>query len=205
MTESKRSPRLLFVDNFDSFTFNLVHYFQILGADVKVIRNNYPLHNIQLFDPRGIVFGPGPGNPSQAGITLECIKKYAGSLPLLGICLGHQAIGEAFGAKVIKAQKPMHGKMSQVQNDGKGLFRSLPPNYFVTRYHSLLLEKDSLPSCFEITAWTTDGEIMGIRHKEMLIEGIQFHPESIMTEHGMELLNNFLLQAFCNSSDSILI
>jgi anthranilate synthase component 2 len=184
---------LLMIDNYDSFTFNLVQYLGELGEDVLVKRNDeVTLGEIEKLAPSKIVISPGPCSPSEAGISVAAIKKFAGKIPLLGVCLGHQAIGQAFGGRIIQAKTLMHGKTSQVTHTGQGVFAELPSPFRATRYHSLVIERESCPDCLEITAWTDDGEIMGVRHKSLPIEGVQFHPESIMTEHGHQLLQNFL-------------
>ncbi len=184
---------LLMIDNYDSFTYNLVQYFGELGQDVRVFRNDeITLDQIAVLQPDYLVISPGPCAPAQAGVSLAAIKTFAGKIPLLGVCLGHQAIGEAFGGKIVHAQKLMHGKVSPVHHRNVGVFRDLPNPLTCTRYHSLAIERASCPDCLEITAWTEDGEIMGVRHKTLAIEGVQFHPESILTERGHELLNNFL-------------
>lgn len=189
---------ILMIDNYDSFTYNVVQYLGELGAQVKVVRNDgITLEEIAALAPEKIVISPGPCTPNEAGISLQAISTFAGSIPLLGICLGHQSIGQVFGGKVVRAAQVMHGKTSPVFHTGKGVFSGLKNPLQVTRYHSLVLEKDSLPDCLEITAWTQndDGsmaEIMGVRHKTLAVEGVQFHPESILTEQGHELLNNFL-------------
>jgi anthranilate synthase component 2 len=188
---------LLMIDNYDSFTYNLVQYFGELGEEVRVYRNDaITLKEIAAMQPARIVISPGPCAPAQAGISVATIKEFAGRIPLLGVCLGHQSIGEAFGGRIVHARKPMHGKISQVHHVGKGVFKGLPNPLTATRYHSLAIERESLPDCLEITAWTDDGEIMGVRHKTLAahcpVEGVQFHPESIMTERGHELLQNFL-------------
>ena len=184
---------LLMIDNYDSFTYNLVQYFGELGEDVRVYRNDaITLGEIARLNPERIVISPGPGNPSQAGVSLGVIREFAGKIPLLGVCLGHQSIGEAFGGKVVHAKKLMHGKVSPVRHNDVGVFRGLPNPVTCTRYHSLAVERESLPECLEITAWTDDGEIMGLRHKTLAVEGVQFHPESILTEHGHDMLKNFL-------------
>ena len=190
--------RLLMVDNYDSFTFNLVQYFQQLGADVRVVRNDaLSVAQIAALKPDHIVISPGPGNPDQAGVSLAVIEQLGPQIPLLGVCLGHQAIGQVFGGHVIRAGKIMHGKVSSIRHHGRGVFTGLPDGYTATRYHSLVVDKDRLPDCLEITAWTenADGsmeEVMGLRHRTLPIEGVQFHPESILTEHGHALLKNFL-------------
>jgi anthranilate synthase component 2 len=190
---------LLMIDNYDSFTFNIVQYLGELGADVKVVRNDeIDVGGIAALKPEQLVISPGPCTPDQAGISIGAIKAFAGKLPILGVCLGHQAIGQAFGGKIVHAGKVMHGKTSPMYHTGSGVFTGLPQGYQATRYHSLVIEKDSLPDCLEITAWTeTNGgmdEVMGIRHRELPIQGVQFHPESILTEHGHQLLKNFLGQ-----------
>jgi anthranilate synthase component 2 len=183
------------LDNYDSFTYNLVQYFGELGEDVRVFRNDaITPAEIARLNPARIVISPGPGNPSQAGVSLGVIREFGGKIPLLGVCLGHQAIGEAFGGKVVHAKKLMHGKVSPVLHNDVGVFRGLPNPLSCTRYHSLAVERESLPDCLEITAWTDDGEIMGLRHKTLDIEGVQFHPESILTERGHDLLKNFLVR-----------
>jgi anthranilate synthase component II len=184
---------LLMIDNYDSFTYNLVQYLGELGEDVLVKRNDeVTVTEIEKLAPRTIVISPGPCTPNEAGVSLAAIEKFAGKIPILGVCLGHQAIGQAFGGKVIHAKTLMHGKTSQVTHTGVGVFAGLPSPYRATRYHSLVIERESCPADLEITAWTDDGEIMGVRHKSLPIEGVQFHPESIMTEHGHALLKNFL-------------
>jgi len=184
---------LLMIDNYDSFTFNLVQYLGELGEDVLVKRNDeVTLGEIEKLAPAKIVISPGPCSPSEAGISVAVIEKFAGRIPLLGVCLGHQAIGQAFGGRIVHAKTLMHGKTSQVTHTGQGVFAALPTPFRATRYHSLVIERESCPDCLEITAWTDDAEIMGVRHKSMPIEGVQFHPESIMTEHGHQLLGNFL-------------
>ena len=184
---------LLMIDNYDSFTYNLVQYFGELGEDVRVYRNDaLTLSELAKLDPARIVISPGPGTPAQAGISLSVIREFAGKIPLLGVCLGHQSIGEAFGGKVVHARKLMHGKVSPVHHHNVGVFRGLPNPVTCTRYHSLAVERETLPDCLEVTAWTDDGEIMGLRHKTLDVEGVQFHPESILTERGHDLLQNFL-------------
>ena len=184
---------LLMIDNYDSFTYNLVQYFGELGEDVRVYRNDaITLSELAKLDPARIVISPGPGTPAQAGISLSVIREFAGKIPLLGVCLGHQSIGEAFGGKVVHARKLMHGKVSPVHHHNVGVFRGLPNPVTCTRYHSLAVERETLPDCLEVTAWTDDGEIMGLRHKTLDVEGVQFHPESILTEHGHDMLRNFL-------------
>ena len=184
---------LVMIDNYDSFTYNLVQYFGELGADVRVFRNDeITIAEIEAMKPDHICISPGPCSPKEAGISVAALQHFAGKVPLLGVCLGHQAIGEAFGGKVIRAQEVMHGKTSPITHTGVGVFKDLPSPYTIIRYHSLAIERASLPDCLEITAWTADGEIMGVRHKEFAIEGVQFHPESILSEHGHALLKNFL-------------
>lgn len=189
---------LLMIDNYDSFTFNLVQYFQQLGADVRVVRNDaMSVEEIAALKPDQIVISPGPGNPDQAGVSLAVIEQLGPHVPLLGVCLGHQAIGQVFGGHVIRAGKIMHGKVSAMRHHGRGVFTGLPDGYTATRYHSLVVDKQRLPDCLEITAWTEneDGsmeEVMGLRHRTLPIEGVQFHPESVLTEHGHALLKNFL-------------
>ena len=184
---------LLMIDNYDSFTYNLVQYFGELGEDVRVHRNDeITIAEIEALNPDRICISPGPKAPAQAGISVEVLKHFAGKKPILGVCLGHQAIGEAFGGKVIRAKQVMHGKTSLIAHTGVGVFKGLPSPFTVIRYHSLAIERASLPSCLEVTAWTDDGEIMGVRHRQFDIEGVQFHPESILSEHGHALLKNFL-------------
>jgi anthranilate synthase component II len=184
---------LLMIDNYDSFTYNLVQYLGELGEDVKVARNDeIALAQVVAMKPDRIVLSPGPCTPNEAGVTLELIKELAGRIPMLGVCLGHQAIGQAFGGKVVRAGQVMHGKTSQIEHTGRGVFRDLPEGFVATRYHSLVIEAASLPGCLEVTARSEDGEIMGVRHREYPVEGVQFHPEAILTEHGHQLLKNFL-------------
>ena len=184
---------LLMIDNYDSFTYNLVQYFGELGARVEVYRNDeITLDQIAAMKPDQLVISPGPCSPAEAGISVAAIKAFAGKLPILGVCLGHQSIGAAFGGRIVHAQQLMHGKTSPVRHQGAGVFRGLPDPLVCTRYHSLAIERDSLPDCLEVTAWTEDGEIMGVRHRTLDVEGVQFHPESILTECGHELLRNFL-------------
>ena len=181
------------IDNYDSFTYNLVQYFGELGEDVRTFRNDeITLEQIQALKPDRICLSPGPCSPKEAGICVDLLQQFAGKLPILGVCLGHQAIGEAFGGKVIRAQQVMHGKTSPVTHTGVGVFKDLPSPFTVIRYHSLAIERSSIPACLKITAWTEDGEIMGVRHKDYDIEGVQFHPESILSEHGHALLRNFV-------------
>lgn len=184
---------LLMIDNYDSFTYNLVQYFGELGEDVSVFRNDeIDLDAITALKPDRIVISPGPCTPNEAGISVPLIKAFAGKVPILGVCLGHQSIGQAFGGKIIRAQQLMHGKTSMMRHKDSGVFAGLPNPVCATRYHSLVIERSSLPDCLEITAWTDDDEIMGVRHKTLPIEGVQFHPESILTEYGHEMLANFL-------------
>jgi len=184
---------ILMIDNYDSFTYNLVQYFGELGAEMKVVLNDeMTVAEIKALGPEKIVISPGPCAPSQAGVSLEAILAFAGKLPILGVCLGHQAIGQAFGGNVVHAKQLMHGKTSQVVHTNAGVFRGLPTPFTATRYHSLAVEREMLPDCLEVTAWTEDGEIMGLRHKSMDIEGVQFHPEAILTEHGHAMLKNFI-------------
>ena len=181
------------IDNYDSFTYNLVQYFGELGEDIMVFRNDkISLNAIEALKPDRIVISPGPCTPKEAGISVEVIKHFAGKLPILGVCLGHQSIGAAFGGEIIRAPGLMHGKTSQIHHDGKTIFQGLPNPFEATRYHSLLIRKESMPDCLEITAWTDSGEIMGARHRKFVIEGVQFHPESILTIAGKDLLRNFL-------------
>ncbi len=184
---------VLLVDNYDSFTYNLYQYFGELGANTRVVRNDVMTADEALaLGPTAIVISPGPGTPDQAGITLELIRKAAGRVPLLGVCLGHQALGQAFGGQVVRAPKLMHGKTSEVHHDGKTIFRGLPNPFTATRYHSLIVARDSVPQELEISAWTDDGLVMGLRHRTQALEGVQFHPESILTVAGKDLLRNFL-------------
>ena len=189
---------VLMIDNYDSFTFNLVQYLGELGAEVEVHRNDQiTIEQIEAMQPERIMISPGPCTPNEAGISMQAIEHFAGKLPILGVCLGHQSIGQVFGGKIIHAKEIMHGKTSMMHHNNQGVFKGLTNPYEATRYHSLVIEKESLPECLEITAWTEneDGsmdEIMGVRHKELQIEGVQFHPESILTQHGHELLQNFL-------------
>jgi anthranilate synthase component 2 len=186
---------LLMIDNYDSFTYNLVQYLGELGEEVRVARNDeITLDEIEALAPARIVISPGPCTPNEAGISLPLLGRFSGKVPILGVCLGHQAIGQAFGGRIVHAKALMHGKVSRIHHEGKGVFRGLPSPYEATRYHSLAIERESLPACLEITAWTEDGEIMGVRHRNLVVEGVQFHPESILTEHGHALLRNFLMQ-----------
>jgi anthranilate synthase component 2 len=184
---------LLMIDNYDSFTYNLVQYFGELGADVRVVRNDaVTIEAIERLQPARIVVSPGPCSPNEAGISLAAVAHFAGRVPILGVCLGHQAIGQAFGGKVVHARTLMHGKVSPIEHGGRGVFAGLPAPFAATRYHSLAVERASLPDCLEVTAWTADGEIMGLRHRTLAVEGVQFHPESVLTEHGHAMLANFL-------------
>ena len=184
---------ILVIDNYDSFTYNLVQYLGELGATMEVYRNDkITIDQIKKKRPDRIVISPGPGIPDNAGITLEVIKKFFDSIPILGVCLGHQAIGQAFGGKVVRAPYLMHGKICDIHHDGKTLFKDLPEPFKATRYHSLIVEKESIPECLEVSATSDDGLIMGLRHREMPVEGVQFHPESVMTDQGKMLLENFL-------------
>jgi anthranilate synthase component 2 len=187
--------KLLMVDNYDSFTFNIVQYFGELGADVEVFRNDeITLEGIAERKPDRLVISPGPCSPAEAGISVSAIQHFAGKLPILGVCLGHQSIGAAFGGNIVRAQTLMHGKTSVITTTQEGLFAGLPSQFTVNRYHSLAIERTNFPNNLKVTAWTEDGEIMGVRHTDLDIEGVQFHPESILTEHGHALLQNFLLR-----------
>jgi len=184
---------LLMIDNYDSFTYNLVQYLAELGEDVKVVRNDeMGVAALEALHPERIVISPGPCTPNEAGVSLDVIRHFAGRVPILGVCLGHQAIGQAFGGRVVHAKTLMHGKVSPVHHGGAGVFAGLPSPFNATRYHSLAIERASCPAELEVTAWTDDGEIMGVRHRSLCVEGVQFHPESILTEHGHALLANFL-------------
>jgi anthranilate synthase component 2 len=185
--------KLLMIDNYDSFTYNLVQYFAELGAEVLVHRNDeISLADIAALNPSHLVVSPGPCSPAEAGISVATIQHFAGKLPILGVCLGHQSIGAAFGGRIIRAQQLMHGKTSVIHTTQQGVFADLPKDFTVNRYHSLSIERSSCPAELEVTAWTDDGEIMGVRHRSLAVQGVQFHPESILTEHGHALLNNFL-------------
>ncbi len=189
----ERTTMLLMIDNYDSFTYNLVQYFGELGEDVRVFRNDeITLEQIEQLAPERICLSPGPCTPNEAGICIPVLKHFAGKLPILGVCLGHQAIGAAFGGEVVRAVRVMHGKTDAVTHTGVGVFAGLPCPFTVTRYHSLAIRRETMPDCLEVTAWTDDGTVMGVRHKQYKIEGVQFHPESILTEHGHALLKNFL-------------
>jgi len=184
---------LLMIDNYDSFTYNLVQYLRELGEEVLVCRNDkISLAEIAKLKPARIVVSPGPCTPNEAGISVAAIKHFSGQLPILGVCLGHQSIGQAYGGRIIRAERLMHGKTSPVFHDGRELFAGIPDPFDATRYHSLLVERSSMPSCLEVTAWTAEGEIMGLRHRELPVWGVQFHPESILTVNGMDVLRNFL-------------
>ena len=184
---------LLMIDNYDSFTYNLVQYFGELGEDVRTYRNDeITIEAIEQLKPTRICISPGPCTPHEAGVSVPVLKHFAGKVPILGVCLGHQSIGAAFGGKVVRAKQVMHGKTSPIEHAGTGVFKDLPSPYTIIRYHSLAIERETLPDCLEVTAWTEDGEIMGVRHKNFPIEGVQFHPESILSEHGHALLKNFL-------------
>ena len=182
------------IDNYDSFTYNLVQYLGELGEDVRVYRNDQiTLEQIAALAPDRIVVSPGPCTPNEAGVSVELIEKFGGVMPILGVCLGHQSIGQAYGGRIVRAKKLMHGKTSMIEHTGQGVFKGLPSPFEATRYHSLVIERETLPDCLEVTAWSADdNEIMGVRHKQLAVEGVQFHPESILTEHGHALLKNFL-------------
>ncbi len=184
---------LLMIDNYDSFTYNLVQYFGELGEDVRVYRNDeIGLEEIAALAPQRICISPGPCTPNEAGVTLGLIERFGGAIPILGVCLGHQAIGQAYGGQVVRAHVLMHGKTSPIEHTGTGVFAGMPSPFTATRYHSLAVRRETLPDCLQVTAWTADGEIMGLRHKTLAVEGVQFHPESIATEHGHAMLKNFL-------------
>ncbi len=187
---------ILMIDNYDSFTYNLVHYLAELGEEVVVHRNDkIELEDIGKLNPDMMVVSPGPCTPKEAGISVDAIKEFAGRMPILGVCLGHQSVAYAYGAEIVRADRLLHGKTSEIHHDGKGIYKDIPDPFEATRYHSLLINKKSLPNEFEVASWTDEGEIMGIRHKEHLIEGVQFHPESILTKHGKDLLRNFIALA----------
>jgi anthranilate synthase component 2 len=195
--------KVLMIDNYDSFTYNIVQYFGELGAQVEVFRNDeITLQEIAARAPDRLVVSPGPCSPNEAGISVAAIRHFAGQLPILGVCLGHQAIGAAFGGRIVRAQQLMHGKTSVIQTTQQGVFAGLPESFTVNRYHSLAIARDSCPDCLQVTAWTDDGEIMGVRHKTMPIQGVQFHPESILTEHGHAMLKNFLRPCGTDRSDT---
>jgi anthranilate synthase component II len=184
---------LLMIDNYDSFTYNLVQYFGELGQEVVVHRNDaITLDDVAALRPSRVVISPGPGTPEDAGVSLALIRRFADQIPILGVCLGHQSIGQAYGGKIVHARRLMHGKTSMIHHKATGIFRSLPIPFCATRYHSLVISPDSVPECLEVTAWTDEGEIMGVRHKQFAVAGVQFHPESILSEHGHQLLANFL-------------
>jgi anthranilate synthase component 2 len=184
---------LLMIDNYDSFTYNIVQYFGELGEDVQVYRNDrISLEEIERLAPKRLVISPGPCSPEEAGISVEAIRHFAGRIPILGVCLGHQSIGAAFGGRIVRSSTLMHGKTSPIHHDGKELFKGLANPFNATRYHSLVVERNSFPDCLEVTAWVEEGEIMGLRHRDLPLWGVQFHPESILTEGGMEMLRNFL-------------
>lgn len=184
---------LLMIDNYDSFTYNLVQYLGELGEDIRVFRNDkITLKEMEDMDPERIVISPGPCTPNEAGISIDAIRRFAGKKPILGVCLGHQSIGAAFGGEIIRAGRLMHGKTSMIHHDGKTIFEGLPNPFEATRYHSLLIRRETIPECLEISAWTDAGEIMGVRHRDFIIEGVQFHPESILTTVGKDILRNFL-------------
>ena len=184
---------LLMIDNYDSFTYNLFQYLGELGQDVRVFRNDrISVDEIAALKPKHIVISPGPCTPNEAGISIATIERFGGGIPILGVCLGHQSIGQAYGGRIVRAKQLMHGKTSMIHHGGDGVFSGLPSPFEATRYHSLVIERESLPACLEVTAWTEDDEIMGVRHREHAVEGVQFHPESLLTEHGHKLLANFL-------------
>jgi len=196
---------LLMIDNYDSFTYNLVQYLGELGEEVQVFRNDeITLDAVGKLGPARIVISPGPCTPNEAGISVQLVREFAGRIPILGVCLGHQAIGQALGGRIVHAKQLMHGKTSAIHHDARGVFKGLPDGFTATRYHSLVIERASLPACLEVSAWTDDGEIMGVRHKELTVEGVQFHPESILTEHGHRLLGNFLAAGRTRMSDQLL-
>ena len=189
---------LLMIDNYDSFTYNIVQYFGELNQEVKVVRNDaVTLEDIERWQPKYLVIGPGPCSPSEAGISIPAIQHFAGKIPLLGVCLGHQAIGQAFGGEIIRAKKVMHGRLSDMHHANQGIFSNLPSPFSATRYHSLVIDQESLPECLEVTCWTNEAdgsieEIMGVKHKTLAVEGVQFHPESILSQHGHQIFKNFL-------------
>ena len=195
-------PRVLVLDNYDSFTFNLVQYLGELGAQVEVHKNDaIDVASVRDKAPDGVLISPGPCTPNEAGISLELLGALGGALPIFGVCLGHQAIGQAFGGRVVRAGRLMHGKTSPIHHDGRGLFAGLPSPFVATRYHSLLVERSSLPPALEVSAWTEEGEIMGLRHKEHQVEGVQFHPESVLTQEGKKLVGNWLRQVAANRAN----
>ncbi len=184
---------LLVIDNYDSFTYNLVQYFGELGVEVRVVRNDeVSIEEVEAMKPSRVVISPGPCTPNEAGISLGVITRLAGRVPILGVCLGHQAIGQAFGGRVVRARQVMHGKVSRIRHHAQGIFRMLPDDFAATRYHSLVVERETLPECLAVTAQSEDGEIMGLRHRSLAVEGVQFHPEALLTEHGREMLQNFI-------------
>jgi len=184
---------LLMIDNYDSFTYNLVQYLGELGEEITVVRNDeITPDTVQQMNPAGIVISPGPCTPNEAGVSMDLIGRFSGKIPILGVCLGHQSIGQAFGGRIVRAEKVMHGKTSPVFHDGKGVFQGIANPFIATRYHSLVIERSSIPDCLTISAWTEEGEIMGVRHRTLPVEGVQFHPESVLSEHGHQLLENFL-------------
>lgn len=187
---------ILMIDNYDSFTYNLVHYLSELGEEIVVHRNDkITIEDVGKLNPDMIVVSPGPCTPKEAGISVDVIKEFAGRTPILGVCLGHQSMAYAYCADIVRAGRLLHGKTSQIHHDGKGIFKGIPNPFEATRYHSLLVDRETLPDCFEVSAWTDEGEIMGIRHKEFPMEGVQFHPESILTKYGKDILKNFILIA----------
>ena len=184
---------LLMIDNYDSFTYNLVQYFGELGEEVRVARNDeITLDEIAALAPDRICISPGPCSPNEAGVSIPVLERFSGKVPILGVCLGHQAIGQAFGGNVVRAKQVMHGKVSRIAHDSKGIFTSVPQDFVATRYHSLVVERESVPECLEISAQSQDGEIMGLRHRSLRVEGVQFHPEALLTEHGHRMLENFI-------------
>jgi anthranilate synthase/aminodeoxychorismate synthase-like glutamine amidotransferase len=196
MASADRRGPVLLVDNYDSFTYNLYQFLGELEAEVAVVRNDaLTVDQALARDPRAIVISPGPGTPDQAGISLELIRRAAGRVPVLGVCLGHQALGQAFGGRVVRAPKLMHGKTSEIHHDGRTVFAGLPQAFTATRYHSLVVARETVPECLEVSAWTADGVVMGLRHRQHVLEGVQFHPESILTGAGKDLLRNFLGRA----------
>jgi anthranilate synthase/aminodeoxychorismate synthase-like glutamine amidotransferase len=193
--EGERIAMILMIDNYDSFTFNLVQYFGMLGQEVKVFRNDkVTLQEITQLKPSHIVISPGPGRPEDAGISCDCIREFSGKVPLLGVCLGHQCLGYVYGGRIVRAKRLMHGKTSRIYHDRKTIFKGIPNPFEATRYHSLLVERESLPDCLQITAWTKEKEIMGLKHAKLPLWGVQFHPESILTKAGLDILANFLKQ-----------